>query len=331
MKKILAIVLCLVMVFAMAAVASADDAAEWNVVRPEGLPEGYPEKEITFIYCFGAGSPNDTTVRILGAKIKEMEGWKNGIVIEYDEGASGDIGWSKFMEKDADGYTLCFAPTAEMITALHLGRNYTPDNLAYVFNMMSDPGAIGVAADSEYNTLAELMDACKDKTLSFGVTSVNGSEGLAMKQLMEAAGVSVNMVAFESEAEILTAVANDDCDAFCLNVGDCTTFIEEGSIKLLAVGSEKRSEFYPDIPTYQEAGFDVVQCNSRAISAPAGTDEAIVKYLSDCFMAAANSPDVAEQLDKMQIPKDFMDCETAQTTFLGYYDAFKALYEVNPW
>lgn len=311
--------------------SSADSS--WNVTRPEGLPADYPSKEITYIYPFGTGSMQDVYIRVLAEKIKEKEGWSKSIVVKSPEGASGDIGWSSFIKSKNDGYTIGFAPTAQIITALTLGRDYLPENMEYIFNMMTDPGSVGVKSDSPYNTLEELLTAAKEKpgTISIGVTSVNGSEGLCVIQLERASGAEFNVVPFNSEAEILTAVAGGHCDAYCLNVGDCTTFMEEGSVKMLAVGTEERSEFYPDVPTYKESGYDVIQANSRAISAPAGTDPAIIQYLSDCFVAAANDPDVLAQVKDLNVPFDTMDHVTCTETFQGYYDGYKALWDADPW
>ena len=349
-KRLIALALAGIMALSLAACGSSETKApeenkasegsststtdsSWNVTRPEGLPADFPSKEITYIYPFGTGSMQDVYIRVLAEKIKEKEGWKKSIVVKQQEGASGDIGWSSFIKAKNDGYTIGFAPTAQIITALTLGRDYVPANMEYIFNMMTDPGSVGVSASSPYNTLEDLLTAAKEKpgTISIGVTSVNGSEGLAVIQLEKASGAEFNVVPFDSEAEILTAVAGGHCDAYCLNVGDCTTFMEEGSVKMLAVGTAERSEFYPDVPTYQESGYDVIQANSRAIAAPAGTDPAIIQYLSDCFVAAANDPDVLEQVKDLIVPFDTMDCVTCQETFEGYYDSYKTLWDTDPW
>ena len=207
-----------------------------------------------------------------------------------------------------DGYTIGFAPTAQQITAIAQNRPYTFDKLSYIFNMMSDPGAVGVSSKSEYSTLQDLMNAAKENPgkISMGVTSVTGSEGLAVIQLEEASGAKFNVVPYDSETEVLTAVAGGHCDAYCLNVGDLATFLDQGTIKILGVGTKERSSIEPDVPTYGECGYDVTQVNSRAIAAPAGTDAAIVQYLSDCFMAAASDPDVQKQCAQMTIPYDSM-------------------------
>ena len=345
-KRLISLAMACLMVVSLCACGGGDKPASstpagstvekdpnWNVTRPEGLPEGYPTKEITYIYPFGTGSMQDVYIRVLAEKIKEMEGWNKSIVVKQQEGASGDIGWSAFIKAKNDGYTIGFAPTAQQITAIGLGKDYIAPNMEYIFNMMTDPGSVGVKADSPYNTLEELLTAAKEKpgTVSIGVTSVNGSEGLAVIQLERASGAEFSVVPFNSEAEVLTAVAGGHCDAYCLNVGDCTTFMEEGSVKMLAVGTAERSEFYPDVPTYTEAGFPVIQANSRAVAAPGDTDAAIIQYLSDCFVAAANHPDVLAKVADLAIPFNTMDAATCQVEFEGYYADYLALWESDPW
>ena len=233
----------------------------------------------------------------------------------------------------ADGYTIGFCPTAMLIAGVAMDRPYGTGGIDYVATMMKDPGVIGVAANSKYNSLEELIEAAKAApgSISVGVTSVTTSEGLALKQLQKAAGCEFNIIPFDGESAVLTAVSGGHCDSFCLNVSDGKTFVDEGSVKYLATGAEERSEFYPDIPTYQECGYDVVQVNCRSVGIPAGTDPAIIQYLSDCFVAAANDPEVVAKAEEMQIPVMTMDHEECKALFVETEQSYKDLWATNPW
>jgi tripartite-type tricarboxylate transporter receptor subunit TctC len=94
-----------------------------------------------------------------------------------------------------------------LITAIGESRPYTADNLEFIFNMMTDPGCIAVASGSAYSSLSDLLNAAKEKpgTISIGVTSTTGSEGLAVLQLEAASGAVFNVVPFDGEPEVLTA------------------------------------------------------------------------------------------------------------------------------
>lgn len=314
--------------------ASGDaSAAPASGNRPEGVPADFPNKEIKWIYAFGPGSPMDAYFRLLADKIQKTEGWKNGFVVEYKEGASGRIGWNAFADAKPDGYTLGFAPSAMLISAVSEDVSYGADKMSYIINTMSDPGAIGVAIDSKYNTLQELVEAAKANPgkVTVGVTSTIGQEGLTMKLIEKAAGVKFNVVAFDGESEIFTAVMGKHLDAFCLNVSDGTTLIEEKKLKILATGDEKRSQFLPDVPTYKESGYDVTQVNMRGIGGPKDMPEPIRQYLENCFIAAANDPEIQAKVKEMKIPVDTLTGADLKAKFTTISDNYKALWEAEPW
>ena len=309
--------------------SSQSSAASGQTARPEG----YPNKDITWIMPFAPGGTNDVWFRLLAEKVQEMEGWEYSIVTEYQEGASGDVGWTAIAAAEPDGYTIGFCATAMLIAGVSLDRPYGTDGVDYIASMMNDPGVIGVAANSKYNTLEELVEAAKAQpgTVSVGVTSVTTSEGLALKQLQAAAGCEFNIIPFDGETEVLTAVSGGHCDAFCLNVTDGRTFVEEGSVKYLATGAEERSPFYPDIPTYQECGYDVIQSNCRAIGCPEGTDPAVVQYLSDCFVAASNTEEIQQKAQEMNVPLVNMPTEEVTAFFEDAENTYKELWATSPW
>ena len=83
-KKVSIIALLLVLVMGLSACAPKSDPAKTNVengtntaapassLRPEGVPADFPNKEIEYIYAFGAGSVQDAYIRILFGR---METW----------------------------------------------------------------------------------------------------------------------------------------------------------------------------------------------------------------------------------------------------------------
>ena len=341
-KKIAIISLTLVMIIGLTACSpksnnSGGKNANANAsgLRPEGVPADFPNKEIKYIYGFGPGSVQDAYIRILFDKVKEMEGWEHGVVITYKEGASGKIGWNEIANAKPDGYTIGFLPTAMLIPGIaEEGKvKFGYDKFDYIFNMMSDPGAIGIAADSEYNTLEEFVEAAKANPgkITVGVTSTVGQEGLTMQLLEKVSGASFNVVAFDSESEVLTGVVGGHIDASCLNISDTTTFIENGQIKVLATGAEERSEFLPDVPTYKESGYDVTQVNMRAVGGPKGMPEPIREYLEKCLLAAAEDPEVKEKIKDMQIPLDSLSGGEVEEKFGNINNDLSELWETSPW
>ena len=75
----------------------------------------------------------------------------------------------------------------------------------------------------------------------------------------------------------------------------------------------------------------MVQVNLRAIGAPEGTDPAILQYLSDCFVAAANDPEVIAKAEEMQLPVMTLGTEAATAEFTAIEQSYKDLWATEPW
>ncbi len=313
--------------------AAEEPAEPVSELRPEGLPADYPSENIEYLYGFGPGSVQDVYIRMLFDWAKEHEDWDYDMVIDYRSGAGGRIQWSATADSDPDGYTIGFAPSAMLISAVAEDLSYRHDNMSYIFNMMSDPGIIGVAYDSEFNTLQDLVDAAlaAPGTVTVGVTSTIGQEGLTMKQIEKLAGADFNVVAFDAGSEVITQVMGGHIDAFCLNVSDATSFLADKAVKAVATGDSKRSQFLPDVPTYQEAGYNVLQVNMRSVAGPKDMPEPIRQYLENCMLAAAADPEIKAEAEAMQIPLDTLTGAEVEAAFTSIGEDLEKLWEADPW
>src|SRR4051794_9553127 len=70
---------------------------------------GFPDKTITIVVPFPAGSTSDTIPRLLGPLMSKSLGVP--VIIENRGGANGSIGAARVAASAADGYTLLLATT----------------------------------------------------------------------------------------------------------------------------------------------------------------------------------------------------------------------------
>jgi tripartite-type tricarboxylate transporter receptor subunit TctC len=79
--------------------------------------------------------------------------------------------------------------------------------------------------------------------------------------------------------------------------------IKNGSIKPLAVFTEKRVPDLPDVPTIAEAGYpEAAYVPWYGIYVPATTPDALVEKIHDAIDRALQNPDVQRQLAVADIP-----------------------------
>jgi tripartite-type tricarboxylate transporter receptor subunit TctC len=81
--------------------------------------------------------------------------------------------------------------------------------------------------------------------------------------------------------------------------------------RFLAIASEKRMDVIPDVPTFRESGYDIVEGAYRGVAAPPGTPDAIIKKLADAFDKTMKDPDVKKKMDQNGFKTEFMGPEAS--------------------
>lgn len=76
---------------------------------------------------------------------------------------------------------------------------------------------------------------------------------------------------------------------------------EAGKIRILAVSSDKRSPHAPSIPTFKEAGLDLVATGWNAFFAPASMPKAKVEHLAKAIREVMQDPDTARKFTDLKM------------------------------
>lgn len=301
--------------------------------RPDVIPSDYPNKTIEISHGFAPGSQTESFVRLVMDNIKKNEGWNYGFTIGFHEGDGGGIGWTYTADAKPDGYTLGIVQGTAMIRPVSRGvTQWGLDKFSYVCNMMTDPGAIVVKADSPYNSLTDLVEAALESPNKINITcgGLTSSDGLAIREVEMAAGCSFNIMPI-GDSEAVPMVLGGFADAAWLNLGDFTTYVESGEVKVIATGDTERALFAPDIPTFTEQGYAVKQANARCICGPAGMDETLRQYLEDCWINAMNDPELQKEAENLKIPYQIMTGEETYQFMSDLTDALTKHWETDPW
>lgn len=85
--------------------------------------------------------------------------------------------------------------------------------------------------------------------------------------------------------------------------------LEAGTLTGLCVTDTERYEVYPDIPTCQEEGYDVVFQFWRGVMAPADTPDEVIAELSDGFERMTHDEGFLRLIGKIGSGIQFQDHE----------------------
>ena len=254
----------------------------------------YPERPIEIIVPWGAGGGTDAVGRIFGSLLEAELGQPVNVVNRT--GGSGVVGHSAIASAEPDGYTLGVM-TVEIAMMHHQGlTDLTYEDYDVLAVVNADPGGVMVSADSEYETLEQLLAAIKEQPAGTFKASGTGQGGiwhLGLAGWLLSEGVDPNKVSWvpsQGAAPGLTDMVAGGVDIVTASLAEGRALIEAGKVRPLAHMGTERSGIFPDVPTLAEAtGSDWTVAAWRALVGPAGMPDDVKEKLTSAIETAWNS------------------------------------------
>ena len=250
--------------------------------------DNYPERPIMLMVSYGAGGATDFQARIVTMTAGNEDALGMPIAIINKPGAGGRVGWNWFAgQAESDGYTLGAYNIPHFIAqSIEGGVSYSADSFEPIANWGADPAVFVVAADSEFNSMNDVVDyaAANPGKLTFSGAGLFVGHHIAALQLEKAAGVKLAYIPNDKGgAGAMKAVIAGEVLGGVNNLSDAFRAREAGNVKILGVFDLERNDFLPDVPTLKEQGFDIdnSSVNFRGVMVPKGTPQPIIDKLAE--------------------------------------------------
>ena len=251
----------------------------------------YPDRPIKFITGVAAGAPLDLMMRTLAKYLSEE--LNQPITVENRVGGTGAISMTVTLNAPADGYTVVSATSSTSFLIAEGKTSFSQKDFIFFGGLQVEPSAIAVRKDSPYRTLADLIDALKkspDK-VSVGGFATAGFHQFVYYRLQEIAGFKGIWVPFNGGNQAALALLGGHLDATIMTPSSALAQIKSGDIRLLAISTEQRSEYFPSVPTFKEQGIDLVENIWRTIMVKHGTPPDVVARLAQGIKAVEAKPE----------------------------------------
>ena len=253
-----------------------------------GGHESFPERPIMLMVSYGAGGATDFQARIVTMTAGNDDALGMPIAIINKPGAGGRVGWNWFAtQAEADGYTLGAYNIPHFIAqSIEGGVEYSADSFEPIANWGADPAVFVVAADSEFNSMQDVVEYAKANPggLTFSGAGLFVGHHIAALQLEKAAGVKLAYIPNnKGGAGAMKAVIAGEVLGGVNNLSDAFRAREAGNVKILGVFDNERNAFMEDVPTMKEQGFDIdnASVNFRGVMVPKGTPQPIIDKLAE--------------------------------------------------
>jgi tripartite-type tricarboxylate transporter receptor subunit TctC len=246
--------------------------------------QNYPTRSGIVIVPFAAGGPADITGRIVADIFSKALGQQ--FVVENVGGAGGATGTTRVARAAPDGYTLGLGHMGTHAAAVALTPNlaYKPDvDFEPVGLVATQPVVVVTRKGFPANNLKEFTAYAKANQSKLnmahaGVGSVSYTTCLLLNHEI---GIKTTMVPFTGTAPALNAMLGEQVDYVCDPILGPLPHIRAGTLKAMAIATDKRHPQLPDTPTSAEGGLPGFQAAPfYAMFAPKGTPQAIVDRLA---------------------------------------------------
>src|ERR1700681_85632 len=269
----------------------------WTGAAPA---QDYPSRPIRLVVGFAAGGTTDFMARLLAEKLREP--LRQTVIVENRTGANGAIGAEFVAKAEPDGYTLYFTTAGVAAVYPHLRANppYDPIRdfaavglVAFNSTMLVVNAAMPVKSATDLAMLARQ----KPGRITIAITGLGSVSHLGVELFQAAAGIKLLEVPYRGNSPAMTDLLGGQLDGLFGDGPTVMAHIAAGRIKALAATSKRRSDIFPDVPTFVEQGFpDAVADQWAGVLAPARTPAEIVARLNAGIVAVMTDPGVRARL-----------------------------------
>jgi tripartite-type tricarboxylate transporter receptor subunit TctC len=274
--------------------AAALGAAMLANVWHHAQAQAYPSRAVRVVIVSAAGSSGDVGTRVVTSKLSGL--WNVAVIVENKPGGNLVPATDTVVKAAPDGYTLLGSQgSMAQNPALHVLPYDTLRDLAPISKFMDTQVYFAVDAKLPVKDLAQFIALAKANPGKYNFASygTGSTAHLLAAKLNHDAQIDLLHVPYKGVPLAVQAVISGDAAATLADLASLQPHVAAGRIKILAATGTKRSEFSPDIPTFQEsgiAGFTIPVWNG--FFAPAGTPPAILDKIAADMTNALSMPDV---------------------------------------
>jgi tripartite-type tricarboxylate transporter receptor subunit TctC len=287
----------------------------------------YPDRPIQIVVPYPAGGSTDLLARAVAQVAPRF--FPQPLVVVNKPGGGAIPGRLDVARSKPDGYTLLFGYGGGEDTVVPWQRQLPYDvikDFDVVCRLSVHSVVLAVPADSPFKTLADLVKAGKQKTLTAAVSTKGANSDITFQLFAKQAGIKITSVPGAGGSDAVTRLVGGHADLGGGQPTEMLSHLKAGRLRPLAVALEQRDASVPDIPTFREQGYDVVVAGSvKGIAVPRGTPKDVIAYLDGKCRDISKDPEFASIMRQLAQPIDYQPADVYTAWFKGAYDQYGAL------
>ena len=268
------------------------------------LAQEYPNKLVRFIVTYPPGGSSDVMARIIGQKLTEY--WGQVVLVDSRPGADGSIGMEYAAKQPADGYTFLlgnFGPVVAKPLLAKVSYDWQKD-FAPVSRITNSANILVVPVTLPVKNTKDLVALAKRRPgeLTYATSGPGSMSHFAGEMFKRLAGVNMITVPYKGNALAITDLMGGQITTMFSDALPAMQAMKTGKLRAIAVTSEKRWPFTPDLPTLAEEGIQgFAAVNWWGILFPAGVPRNIIDKVNADLVKALATQDVKSKLGELGV------------------------------
>jgi putative tricarboxylic transport membrane protein len=252
-----------------------------------------PTKTVEFVVHGGPGSGNDVFARQLITILEQEKLAPVRFQVMNKPGGGTTTASAYVVSKKGDSHVIaCFTNAWIVDTLLQKAAvNRLPD-MSPIVRLVVEPALVVVRADSPFKTMQDFIEAAKAKpgALKWSGGSITSRENVVRQLLMKVTGANWVFISFPGGGERLAALLGGHVDMMIVDPSEAGEQVRAGKLRAIAQVSAQRLPGFKNIPTLQEAGFNIPDVpQMRGIVGPPAMPADAVAYYDDLFTKVAKT------------------------------------------
>jgi tripartite-type tricarboxylate transporter receptor subunit TctC len=265
----------------------------------------FPTKPLSYVIAFNPGGESDIFARAQQPLLEKILGKK--VIISYKIGGGGAVAWADLIKQKPDGYTFTGHNLPHIILQPLTTPNagYKTEQIVPVYTFMSTPCILAVNTKSPFKTVDDLVKYAKANP---GATLIGGSASASANEIAtlvfnKLAGIKTTYIPFTGSGDAIPALLGSQVSALMTYTTMGNQY--EGEVRVLAVAADKRVSSLPDVPTFKELGYDLVEGAFRGAAVPPGTPQSVINILAAAFEKVNRDPVFAKNMEASGFKLEF--------------------------
>ncbi|WP_152476729.1 tripartite tricarboxylate transporter substrate binding protein [Nocardiopsis salina] len=268
-------------------------------------PEQYPERPVTMLVGFAPGGGTDTIARSLALCLSDN--LDREVVVENKPGGSQAVAINDLLGAEPDGHTMAMVTTSgPVVVPLRVPSvGYTKDDVTPLNEVSLAPSVLITPPDLHDEVGPGFLE--RDEPLVVATPGALSAPHQAMDLLRDVRGAPVRAVPYEGSAPAVTALMAEDVDAvFTESSKEVMEQLEGTDLHVSVSGSSERMDHIPDVPTFEELGYDGLPDSDSYWFpvVPEDTPDDLVELLEEHTAGCTRDPHLAETLGEDHVADD---------------------------